>query len=281
MADARQAALAFETALRSGRLRDSLPLIEEAVRKAPGSLDLRVRLFQVLLLLGQWDRARHQLSLLPEFDRPQGDDSPHGDLAFGVPAWVALLDSEVERREVLGGRRPPRVLGEPGDWLALQAEVIRLIAQREFPAAARAVDRAREATPAPAGIIDGEAFAWIADADPRFGAVLEIVVERQYYWLPFDRMRKLEMEAPSNLQDRVWQSCTVELATGGTLGGYLPVRYPGSETSTDDAVVMGAVSEWSEPGGGLSLGMGQRLLATDVADKPLLKIRRIEIVPTG
>lgn len=258
-----------EEALRAGRLREALAGLELLVRKAPGRLELRIRLLQVLFLLGEWERARTQLQILPELG--PGD----GELDLTASAFNALLDAEMERQEVFAGTRTPLIFGEPSDWMARQAEVVRLFAGSLFVAANALVEEVREDAPAVSGSLDGEAFAWIADADPRIGPVFEVYIEKRYFWVPSGRLRQVEIQPSGNLQDRVWVAAEMRLETGAVLQGYLPVRYPGSERDTDGAVQSAAVSNWREVGAQLSIGIGQRLLITDQTEKPILRVRRI------
>ncbi len=55
----------------------------------------------------------------------------------------------------------------------------------EGAAAAELRRQALELAEPTAGTIDGQAFAWIMDADPRLGPVLEVIVNGTYRWLPF------------------------------------------------------------------------------------------------
>ena len=45
--------------------------------------------------------------------------------------------------------------------------------------------------------------------------------------------------------------------------GLLPTRYPGSERSSDGAIMLGRRTEWLDQGDGVFFGLGQRMLATD------------------
>ena len=53
-------------------------------------------------------------------------------------------------------------------------------------------------------------------------------------------------------------------------------RYPGAETSGDAALAMGRRTDWAELGEGMFRGAGQKMLATDQEDLPLLEIRCLE-----
>lgn len=275
MPPASQAGERAENALRAAQPREALRALEECVRASPGRTESRIRLLQVLCILGEWDRARTQIALLPDLDRAEGD------LILGASTFAALVEAECERAEVFAGRRTPRILGEPAAWMALQSEAVRLLAVGDIEAAARAIREVRNSAEATPGRLDGQAFAWIADADPRFGPLLEVFVERQHFWVPFAHLRRVEIAAPADLQDRVWLGTELQLKTGTSLQGYIPVRYPGSHSDENGGVQMAAVSDWREVGSGLSLGMGQRLVMTDTTESPLFRVRRIELDPTA
>ena len=139
---------------------------------------------------------------------------------------------------------------------------------------ADAREQALEQAPAVAGSIDGTAFEWIADADPRIGPCLEIIVNGGYSWVPFSRLRELKFEAPSDLRDKIWVPTQVTWTNGGQAIGFIPGRYAGSERSDDHDIVLARKTDWVEQGSD-QIGLGQRMLATDATDYPLLDARLI------
>ena len=138
------------------------------------------------------------------------------------------------------------------------------------PRRSPAYQRARALT-----LFGGEAFEWIADADPRFGPCLEMVVNGGYAWVPFARLKQLVFEAPTDLRDKIWAPVQVTWVNGGQSVGFVPCRYPGSEHSSDADVVLGRRTDWHDIDGGPCVGSGQRMLATDAGDYPLLDVRTI------
>jgi type VI secretion system protein ImpE len=111
----------------------------------------------------------------------------------------------------------------------------------------------------------------------RLGPVLEALMDGKYYWIPFDRLRGIVIEAPTDLRDLVWLPATLTFATGGENVALLPARYPGSEEVADDLVRMGRRTDWRDIGAETYVGLGQRMLTTDAGEFPLLDIRRIEL----
>ncbi|WP_265323151.1 tetratricopeptide repeat protein, partial [Pseudomonas aeruginosa] len=57
-----------EELLRAGRLDDALKALQEQVRSQPSNATLRIFLFQLLAVMGQWTRALNQLKVVGELD---------------------------------------------------------------------------------------------------------------------------------------------------------------------------------------------------------------------
>lgn len=257
-----------EQSLREGRVRDALAELQAQVRKEPANAKYRIFLFQLLAVLGQWERALNQLNVLGEMDA--------SSLPM-VQTYREAIRCEMLRADIFAGRRSPLVFGDPAPWVAFLLEALRLSAEGHPAQAQTARDQAFEAAPATTGTLDGQPFAWLADADPRLGPVLEAVVNGRYYWIPFQRIRTVALEQPADLRDYVWMPARFTWANGGETVGLIPSRYPGSEAGADPLVQLGRKTEWLEGDAGVCLGLGQRMLATDQGEYPLLDIRRIEL----
>ena len=89
--------------------------------------------------------------------------------------------------------------------------------------------------------------------------------------------RFMEITPPARLGDLIWAPAAFTWTTGGQSSGFIPVRYPGTTLSKDDALLMGRRTDWTEEKDGYSFGIGQRILATDAADYALLEIRTLEL----
>lgn len=255
-----------EALLREGRPEEALQALTGQVRASPADAAARVFLFQLLAVCGQWQRARAQVEAAVRLD-PEN--------IMPAAAWTALLDAEIVRRAVFAGERNPVVIGEPAPWLPPLVEALRLDADGAHAAAAQLRAQAFEAAPATPGRVDDAPFAWIADADTRFGPCMELVLQGGYGWAPFERIAALQFEPPSSLADTLWAPVLVTWRNGGQAHGYVPVRYPGSEVQADPVLRLGRASEWSRLGEDTWIGHGQRMLATDGGEHPLLELRTI------
>lgn len=271
--------------LKGRPLGETLAELQARVRQSPGDAKLRTFLFQLLAVLGQWDRALAQLGVAGELD-PSA-------LAM-VQTYRAALEAEALRAEVFAGRRSPVVFGEPEPWVALVIEALKLTGEGKHAKAAGLRAEAFEQAPATAGRIvtsameaqgdqppAGERFAWIADADPRLGPVIEAVVLGRYWWIPFQRIRRMDLERPTDLRDLVWTAAHFEWANGGEGWGLVPTRYPGSEAAEDDALRLARRTDWREVDAETFFGLGQRMLATDAGEYPLLEAARVDLDPAA
>lgn len=252
--------------LRSGDARTALEQLKQEVRKAPRDAALRTFLFQMFCIFGEWDRALTQLAAAGELD------------PLAVPmmqTYRATIRCELLRARVFAGTRTPTVFGDPEAWMPLLIEANRLLAAGHEAEAARLRDDAFAQAPEVAGTIDGAAFTWIADADPRLGPVLEAIVDGKYYWVPFHRLQALDIEPPADLRDQVWMPAHFVWSNGGEAFGFIPTRYPGCEHGADAALALARRTEWRDHGEGWFTGLGQRMLATDTGEVALMDLRRI------
>lgn len=257
-----------EELLKAGQPVEALAALQNAVRANPADPKLRVFLFQLQSVLGNWDKALNQLNVV---------ESMGAEAMMLARIFSPVVACEALRAEVFQGRRSPLLFGEPAPWMGLLLQAASLAGQGNFAAAAQLRDQAFADAPATPGILDGEPFEWIADADSRLGPMLEVILDGKYYWVPFCRISRIVMDKPSDLRDLVWKPATFVWTNGGEAAAHIPTRYPGSETSADDAIRMARKTDWVEQAGGYALGLGQRLLATDAGDKPLLECLKMEL----
>jgi type VI secretion system protein ImpE len=257
-----------EELLRAGQLGEALAALEAKVRADPSNDKVRVFLFQLLSVMGDWKRALNQLNVAAELDA--------ANLLMAQVCRVAL-NCEALRAEIFAGKRSPLVFGEPDDWIGWLIQANHLIASQKYQASQELRERAFEAAPAIPGSIDGQRFQWIADADSRLGPVIEVIVDGKYYWVPFTTVKQIQIDPPADLRDMVWIPAHFTWVNGGEATGLIPTRYPDSESSEDNAIRLARKTEWTERPGDVYIGLGQRMFATDIDEFSLLQIRQIEL----
>ena len=249
----------------------ALELLQRQVREHASDAKLRVFLFQLLSVLGQWQRALTQLQLCGEMDA--------ATLAM-VNTYREALQCEAVREAVFAGKTTPMVFGQPQAWVALLVEALQAEARGDAAAAARLRAEAFDAAPPTPGSLDGEAFDWIADADSRLGPVLEAVINGRYSWVPFAALAKVVVEAPTDLRDLVWAPAHFEFVNGGEVVALIPSRYPGSGAQADGALQLSRKTEWLALAPDQYRGLGQRVLTTSASERGLLEVREI-VLGTG
>ena len=252
--------------IRDGNLSGALAALQDAVRADASNPKLRVFLFQLLCVLGNWPRALTQLNVAGELDA--------GTLPM-VQTYREAIQCEALRADIFAGRRAPVIFGEPEPWVAQLVEALKHDATNPAHAAALRA-RALEDAPAIGGSIDGAAFAWLADADQRLGPVVEAILNGRYVWIPMTRISRIEIDAPADLRDAVWTAASFTWSNGAQTVGLIPTRYPSStdaNAKADDALLLARRTEWTEAGHGL----GQRMFATDSSDVALMDVRLIEL----
>ena len=262
--------------LREGDLRGALEKLQDQVRVDPSNAKLRVFLFQLLCVAGEWPRALNQLEVAGELDA--------GALAM-LQMYSKAIHCEVFRSRVFKGERSPLLFGQPEEWIALLMEAVKAGCEGRHDAAAELRARAYEDAPTTSGTMyvessdgagaEGFPFEWIADGDSRLGPILEAVVNGFYYWVPFTRIHKIHVERPNDLRDLVWMPVHFTWSNGGETVGLIPTRYPGSESAADDLFRLSRKTAWESAGEGNYVGIGQRMMATDAVEFPVMDIRQI------
>jgi type VI secretion system protein ImpE len=255
-----------ETYFHEGNLTAALKELQDQIRSHPDNSRYRIFLFQLLAILGQWDRALNQLNVLDDMD---------SNVWPMVSLYREAIRCEVVRADVFSGRRKPLIFGEPLPWMAVLLESLRLVAEEQYNQAKTLRDQAFESANESFGTVDEQPFRWIADADSRLGPMLEVILNGRYYWLPFEHIRAIGITAVEDLRDLVWLPVQFTWVNGGEAYGLIPTRYPGSEKDDDPMIQMARKTEWKELTEGLFQGYGQRMLTTDQNDYPLLDIRSI------
>jgi type VI secretion system protein ImpE len=158
---------AAEEKLRAGELPACLAELQAEVRRNPAEPRPRIFLAQLLMVLGEWDRALTQLNVIAEMD------------ATAIPmtrTYAAAIQCERLRASILAGERSPLIFGDPEPWLALVVQGLAALSAGRPQQADAIRAEAFGAAPATAGSLNGTAFEWIADADSRLGPVLEVLL---------------------------------------------------------------------------------------------------------
>ena len=253
--------------LASGNVAAARQQLIEEVRANPGDVGVRMFLFQMCALLGEWDRAKAQLETIAKLD-------PEARMLS--VAYSQCIAAEAERAKVFAGEEPATILAKV-EWGAALAAALQ--ARQKGAGNAEALyAQVFDTAPTTAGTTDaGRDFDWIADADPRLGPVTEAIIAGRYGLMPFCALESLTINPPLDLRDTIWIEAEFGLAQGARVAGFIPLRYPGSETADDAAIVRGTATDWVADGSG-EHPLGHRLFAfSDGSEIPVQQLRELTL----
>jgi type VI secretion system protein ImpE len=229
--------------LRAGRLDDARAAAAAVVRARPADAGARIDLADILIVLGELERADTHLDLA-------GTQDP--SRAVAVALTRQLIRAARWRRETWDERRPPELVTEPD--AAIAASLARLAG----------ADAAAD-PPELAGIVDDAPFTGLRDLDDRTAGVLEVLTSTgKYVWVPLARIASLRPARPERLRDLVWRRAELDVAGGPGGVVYLPAIYHAASGMTD-AHRLGRATDWIEEPGHVH-GLGQRILL--IGDEP-------------
>lgn len=258
--------MSAETLLKSGDLPGALSALQAEVRANPADARLRVFLFQLLCVEGKWSRAVQQLKTCATLDPAA--------LPMAQMYREAMV-CEVHREKVLRGQTPPPFDDDAPSWLSVLWDAWKKELNGDVEGAERLRSMSLRAAPATAGRVNGTSFEWIADADPRFGPVLELIVDGKYLWLPISYLHKLKVHPPRDLRDLVWTPVTLTLVGGTESVGLIPTRYPNTHDFGTPGQKLARETDWFGADGVTLKGLGQRMFCTDGDDLPLMELGEV------
>jgi len=239
------------------------------VRRHPSNIRERWLLFELLCLGGEWQRALQQLQTWATLE-PEG--------ASRAQMYRGLIQGEMFRAEVFAGQRTPGEIDPLPGWANTLVQANIQLGEGRLAAA----DDLRNAALSEAPATRGESaqigpFEWLTDSDSRLGPVCELAVAGGYRWVPFDAMKSLTLGPVTALTDLIWRSAIVGLRNATVLRGYLPVRYPGSE-SGPSAIRFARETTWKDVGETGVIALGQKTWSTDKGDFGLLEISECRFI---
>ena len=253
-------------------LAEQLENLQAQIRRDASSAKLRVHLFQLLCVMGRWQRALEQLQLCAQLD------------STSVPMarmYREAISCEIFRGEVFAGKRPPQVMGKPPSWIGMLIEALRHQGSGDTQAADETRAQAFEQAEPTACSVDGVSCEWLTDGDARLGPVCEIYANGQYYWLPFESCSAIEIDPPTDMRDLVWSSAELLLPNQGRVPVLIPTRYPEpgqlEQPDAEDNLKQSRATRWIENAEDVWFGVGQRVWMSDMGEHAILDTRSISM----
>jgi type VI secretion system protein ImpE len=255
-----------EELLKAGNLSAAVEQLNQEVRSRPTDTQRRTFLFELLCFAGDYQRAARQLDVL-------AGHSAAADL--GVQVYRHILAAEEARQQLFAQGLQPRFLGEPPPYVHWHLEAAHRLREGQ-PAEAKALlEQSEHARPHVTGQLAGKPFSDFHDCDDLLSPFLEVFIQANYVWLPFEQIKHLTIPLPKQLRDLLWTPATLEAHDGHVGEVFLPVLYAGSSSHTNDQVKLGRMTDWQMVDGEVVRGLGQHLFLMDGHDRGLLELREL------
>jgi type VI secretion system protein ImpE len=166
---------------------------------------------------------------------------------------------------------------DPPTYITRRWDALAHLAKGQVAPAVAALQESDAAAPAVRGKVNGRPVEGWRDADDLLAPILEVMVLRDYVWVPWAQVQELEIQPPARPRDLLWAPARLVLTDGQQRNGYLPVLYPGTHTAADDALKLGRLTDWLTPDNdGPVRGLGQHLLVGGDVELALLEVRTFE-----
>lgn len=253
-----------------GRLRDAIERLSALIRERPADPAIRSLLFECLVFDGNRERALRQVDAI-------GSGSPAAEA--GAAFYRNLLHAEERRQSARKGAAEPDTLLAAPAFLATHLRALALLDAGQAAESRSCVERALGERRAVKGSVDGKEFGDLCDADDLLSPFFELAVLDRYFWVPWEQIRRIELDPLRTTRDLLWLSVRVELEGGRMLGGVTYPLYPGSSDNSDEEVKLGRTTDWFDCGAGLMRGAGRKQLFIDEDEVPLAGLQEIVLHP--
>ena len=254
----------------AGQLQAAIDSQIQEVRSRPADMAARLFLFELLLYIGDIDRARKQIDVL-NYENPKAQAA--------VQMYKFALDAEQKRRRVLDGKETPKSLTAAPEHVMDRLEALKKYAAGDLAAGDQLLDQANAAMPSIKATVNGNVVEGLRDADDLFGTVLEVFGSGgAYCWVALEQVESITMNPPRTPRDVLLIPANITLRDGPSGDVVLPALYAGSYASRDDALRLGRATDWAGDESRPIRGIGGKLfLLGEAGTSPLLHWREVTI----
>jgi type VI secretion system protein ImpE len=258
---------------RAGQLQPALEAANAAVRKAPADLGARVLLAEILIFVGNLERADVILDAAGQADP---------EAAMVVAEFRQLLRADMARRQLRRDGRVPEFLGEPTNTQRLQLAALVALRAGDMAEAARLTAEAEVGRPHVAGFSGDAKFDDFRDADDLCAGSVEVLTTTgKYFWIPTERVLTVEFHPPKRPRDLLWRRASMSVSDGPDGDVYLPAIYGNDDPALDDSLKLGRATDWLEQAGAPVRGIGQRVFLVGEDAVSIMDLTTLEFDQTA
>lgn len=252
---------------KAGQLEEAITAQLAVVKANPADQGKRFFLFELLLFLGDLDRAQKQIEAITFGDERDAT----------VIVYKRWLDSERLRRACFTTGGEPKLLAPPSEHVRLRLEALRQWRANNQESFGQLVHQANALMPPLKGELDGKAFSELRDCDDLLAGVMEVWVNGLYYWIPFENIASLNVMPPEYPRDLYALTAQLEVLNGDTGEVWLPVLYPNTHTASDPQFKLGRGNDWQTLPGDVVMGVGLKCILVEEDAIPLPEWRELTI----
>ena len=238
----------------------------DRIKKTPADSQARSLLFQVMLLCGQWDKARRQLDIAA---------TQQGSPDMNVPVYQNLIEAEKERAAVAAMEQRPTFFPDVPEYSDDFFMALELLKNEKVDQANQLLDRVEAALPAIQGTLNNEPFSGFRETDTTLAFFIEAIEYERYLWVPIANIRELVVSEPKTLMDLIWAKGRITTWEGLTMGCFLPALYPNSFASEDERIRLGRLTQWEAIGGNFVKAFGQHVYDVGGMDRSIFELKEV------
>ncbi len=246
----------------NGQLSEALGAAKKLVTQGPLDSGARATLCALLFASGEPARAVQQFQAYQQLG---GENLPAG--------FAAVLECYEKRSDVLAGKCPPTLAGDPPDWLDGHLKALAALSGGDSQPLVDSLEGLADSLLQLKGETEAIEFTGFRNADARLAPVFEGVFDGEYTWLPLEQVMQVMLPArPELIQDLIAVPCMVAMKGGWRRQGHLFVSYPGSEKSESEKVKLSMETAWDESIEEIDIGLGQQIFFAGEDAVPLFSI---------
>lgn len=258
---------------RAGQLQPALEAANAVVRKAPGDIAARMLLAEILIFVGNLERADVILDAASQVEP---------EAALVVAEFRQLLRADMARRQLRRDGRLPEFLGEPTPTQRLQLAALVALREGNAAEAARLTSEAEAGRPHPAGFAGDARFDDFRDADDLCAGSVEVLTTTgKYFWIPAERLVTMEFHPPKRPRDLLWRRVSMSVRNGPDGDVYIPAIYGSEATDLEDTLRLGRATDWLEQDGAPVRGVGQRIFLVGEEAMSIMDLTTLEFDQPG
>lgn len=248
----------------AGDLQGAIDAQIQVVKATPADTRARTFLFELYSFAGLWDKADKQLEVL---------GVQKAQAAWGVSVYQNIVAAEKTRANVFRDAAKPETFIDPPAFMQLHLDAIAKLRLGEEAAAMQLLEQSAAQQAEVKGEINGTAVTGLKNADELVAPFLEVIMMKDYVWVPWQQVKSLSIMPPNAPRDLIWAAAKLTLTDGVQRSCYLPTLYVNSSQSEKNEAKLGRLTDWATTENGPVRGVGQHLLVAGDADFGLLDVR--------